>query len=124
VTRVGELCKAGLNVSLSTNNIVNPFTPYGHPDLLRQALVAAMTAHLGNLEQMAWLLDLVTVNPARALGLSDYGLDAGCRADLVVLDAATPAQAITEQAEKLWVCKDGRIVVRNLRATEWRQRSS
>jgi cytosine/creatinine deaminase len=122
VTRIGELREAGLNVSLSTNNIVNPFTPYGHPDLLRQALVAAITAHLGNLEQMAWLLDLVTVNPARALGLSDYGLDAGCRADLVVLDAATPAQAITEQAEKLWVCKDGRIVVRNVRATEFRLR--
>jgi cytosine deaminase len=119
VTRIGELCQAGLNVSLSTNNIVNPFTPYGHPDLLRQALVAALTAHLGNLDQMAWLLDLVTVNPARALGLCDYGLDEGCRADLVVLDAATPAQAITEQAEKLWVCKDGRIVVRNSRATEW-----
>jgi cytosine deaminase len=68
---------------------------------------------------MAWLLDMVTVNPARALGLSDYGLDAGCRADLVVLDAATPAQAITEQAEKLWVCKDGRIVVRNVRDTAW-----
>jgi cytosine deaminase len=120
VTRIGELREAGLNVSLSTNNIVNPFTPYGYPDLLRQALVAAMTAHLGNLEQMAWLLDLVTVNPARALGLSDYGLDEGCRADLVVLDATTPAQAITEQAEKLWVCKDGRIVVHNSRATERR----
>lgn len=119
VTRIGELREAGLNVSLSTNNIVNPFTPYGHPDLLRQALVAAMTAHPGNLEQMAWLLDLVTVNPARALGLKDYGLAEGCRADLVVLDAATPAQAITEQAEKLWVCKDGRIVVRNSRATEF-----
>lgn len=119
VTRIGELCEAGLNVSLSTNNIVNPFTPYGHPDLLRQALVAAMTAHLGNLEQMAWLLDLVTVNPARALGLVDYGLEEGCRADLVVLDATTPAQAITEQAEKLWVCKDGRVVVRNSRATEF-----
>ena len=121
VTRIGELRDAGLNVSLSTNNIVNPFTPYGHPDLLRQALVAAITAHLGNLEQMAWLLDLVTVNPARALGLSDYGLAEGCRADLVVLDAATPAQAITEQAEKLWVCKNGRIVARNSRATEWRR---
>jgi cytosine deaminase len=74
------------------------------------------------MEQMAWLLDLVTVNPARALGLSDYGLDGGCRADLVVLDAATPAQAITEQAEKLWVCKNGRIVVHNSRATELRIR--
>jgi cytosine deaminase len=118
VTRLAELKHAGINVSISTNNIVNPFTPYGHPDLLRQTLVAAMTAHLGNLDQLAWLLDLVTINPARVLGLEDYGLAEGCRADLVVLDAASPAQAITEQAEKLWVCKNGRMIVRNTRTTE------
>jgi cytosine deaminase len=118
VTRIDELRAAGVNVSISTNNIVNPFTPYGHPDLLRQALVAAMAAHLGNLEQLAWLLDLVTVNPARALGLADYGLSPGCRADLVVLDASSPAQAITEQVEKLWVLKAGRVVARSTRTSE------
>jgi cytosine deaminase len=120
VTRLGELRAAGVNIAISTNNIVNPFTPYGHPDLLRQALIAAMVAHLGNLDQLDWLLELITLNPARALGLTDYGLAAGRRADLVVLDAATPAQAITEQAEKLWVIKAGRIVVRNTRTTEIR----
>jgi len=118
VTRIGELRAAGVNVAISTNNVVNPFTPYGHPDLLRQALVAAMAAHLGNLDQMAWLLDLITINPARAIGLKDYGLAEGCRADLVVLDAADPAQAITEQAEKLWVFKAGRVVARNMRTSE------
>jgi cytosine deaminase len=118
VTRIEELRAAGVNVSISTNNIVNPFTPYGHPDLLRQALVTAMAAHLGNLEQLAWLLDLITVNPARAIGLKDYGLTEGCWADLVVLDAADPVQAITEQAEKLWVFKSGRVVARNTRASE------
>jgi cytosine deaminase len=118
VTRIEELRAAGVNVAISTNNIVNPFTPYGHPDLLRQALIAAIAAHLGNLEQMAWLLDLITVNPARAIGLHAYGLAEGCDADLVVLDAADPVQAITEQAEKLWVVKSGRIVARNTRASE------
>jgi cytosine/creatinine deaminase len=118
VTRIEELRTAGVNVSISTNNIVNPFTPYGHPDLLRQALVAAMTAHLGNLDQLAWLLDLVTVNPARALGIENYGLKEGCRADVVVLDATTPAQAITEQVEKLWVCKEGQILMQNTRTSQ------
>jgi len=118
VTRIGELRETGLNVAISTNNVVNPFTPYGHPDLLRQALIAAMVAHLGNLEQMDWLLDLITTNPARALGLQDYGLAAGCHADLVVLDATSPAQAITEQAEKLWVLKAGRVVVHNTRTSD------
>ncbi|MGH8069083.1 MAG: amidohydrolase family protein [Candidatus Entotheonellia bacterium] len=118
VTRIEELRAAGVNVAISTNNVVNPFTPYGHPDLLRQALVTAMAAHLGNLDQLSWLLDLVTVNPAKAIGLRDYGLAEGCRADLVVLDAADPAQAITEQAEKLWVVKSGRIVAHNTRTSE------
>jgi cytosine/creatinine deaminase len=118
VTRLEELRAAGVNVSISTNNVVNPFTPYGHPDLLRQALVTAMAAHLGNLDQMAWLLDLITINPARAIGLKGYGLAEGCWADLVVLDAADPVQAITEQAEKLWVFKAGRIVAHNARTSE------
>jgi cytosine deaminase len=118
VTRLEELRAGGVNVSISTNNIVNPFTPYGHPDLLRQALIVAMAAHLGTLDQMAWLPDLITVNPAKALGLTDYGLAVGCQADLVVLDAADPVQAITEQSEKLWVLKAGRIVARNIRASE------
>jgi cytosine/creatinine deaminase len=118
VTRIGELREAGVNVSISTNNIVNPFTPYGHPDLLRQALVTAMAAHLGNLDQLAWLPELITTNPARALGLEGYGLAPGCRADLVVLDARDAAQAITEQVEKLYVVKAGRVVARNTRISE------
>jgi cytosine deaminase len=118
VARLGELREAGLNVAISTNNIVNPFTPYGYPDLLRQALVSAMSMHLGNLDQMAWLLELITTNAARAIGVEAYGLAEGCRADLVVLDARDPAQAITEQAEKLYVIKNGRVVARNRRTTE------
>jgi cytosine deaminase len=118
VTRLGELRAAGVNIAISTNNIVNPFTPYGHPDLLRQALITAMSAHLGNLDQLAWLPELFTTNSARVLGLADYGLAEGCRADLVVLDARDPAQAITEQVEKLYVIKAGRVVARNTRTTE------
>jgi cytosine deaminase len=118
VARLGELRAAGVNVSISTNNVVNPFTPYGHPDLLRQALVAAMAAHLGNLDQLAWLPELITTNPARAIGLADYGLAEGSRADLVVLDARDAAQAITEQAEKLWVIRAGRVVAHTTRASE------
>jgi cytosine deaminase len=118
VTRLGELREAGVNIAISTNNIVNPFTPYGHPDLLRQALITAMVAHLGNLDQLAWLPELFTTNSARLLGLTDYGLAEGCRADLVVLEARDAAQAITEQVEKLYVIKAGRVVARNTRTSE------
>src|SRR5687767_8219057 len=87
VTRLGELRAAGINVAISTNNIANPFTPYGHPDLLRQALITAMAAHLGNLDQLAWLPELFTTNAARAIRLEGYGLAEGRRADPRALDA-------------------------------------
>ena len=118
VTRLGELRAAGINVAISTNNVANPFTPYGHPDLLRQALITAMSAHLGNLDQLAWLPELFTTNAARAIGLEGYGLAEGCRADLVVLDAPDAARAITEQVEKLYVIKAGRVIARNTRTSE------
>jgi cytosine/creatinine deaminase len=118
VTRLGELRAAGINVAISTNNVANPFTPYGHPDLLRQALITAMSAHLGNLDQLAWLPELFTTNAARAIGLEGYGLAEGCRADLVVLDAPDAARAITEQVEKLYVIKAGRVIARNTRTSD------
>jgi cytosine deaminase len=118
ITRIEELRGAGINVAISTNNVVNPFTPYGHPDLLRQALVTAMAAHLGNLDQLAWLPELFTTNAARVLDLDGYGLAEGARADLVVLDARDAPQAIAEQAEKLYVIKAGRVVARNTRSCE------
>jgi cytosine deaminase len=118
VTRLGELRDAGVNIAISTNNINNPFTPYGHPDLLRQALIAAMACHLGNLDQLAWVPELFTTNAARMLGLDDYGVAEGCHADLVVLDARNAAQAITEQVEKLYVIKAGRVVARSARTAE------
>lgn len=115
VTRIGELREGGVNVAVATNNVVNPFTPYGHADLLRQVLVTAMTAHLGNLDQLAWLPELVTTNPAKALKRRGYGLNVGARADLVVLDAPDPVTAIIEQSEKALVLSGGRIVAENSR---------
>jgi cytosine deaminase len=113
ITRIGELAEGGVNVAVSTNNIVNPFTPYGHPDLLRQLLITAIVAHQGNLEQMANLFDLVTTNAAKAVGLEHYGIAQDNAADLVVLDATDPASAITNQCPKRYVLKGGRIVAEN-----------
>ena len=118
VTRIGELQARGVNVAVSTNNIENPFTPFGHPDLLRQLLVTAAVAHLGNLDQLGALFDLITVNPAAAMGIHDYGLNIGDRADLVVLDAPSAEQAIIEQVEKLWVVQAGKVRARNRRESK------
>jgi cytosine deaminase len=51
-----------------------------------------------------------TYHGAQALGLRDYGLEPGCHADMVVLDAASPSAAIVGQVEKNHVFKAGRLM--------------
>jgi cytosine deaminase len=57
--------------------------------------------------------DAVTVNPARILGLEGYGIEPGCRADFVLLQARSPAEAIRLRAARLAVVRGGRIVARS-----------
>ena len=58
---------------------------------------AAIFAHYGQMSgysELQTLIDMITINGARALGLNDYGLEPGCLADLVVFDAPTEMDAI------------------------------
>jgi cytosine/creatinine deaminase len=48
--------------------------------------------------------------PAGIMGLDGYGLEPGCRADLVVLEAADPIEAIRLRAARLFVLRGGRVV--------------
>jgi cytosine deaminase len=57
--------------------------------------------------------DAVTVNAARILGLQDYGVAVGCRADLVLLDARDPIEAIRLRAARLAVVSRGRVIARS-----------
>ena len=61
-------------------------------------------------EGMRWAFDAVTVNPARAMGLEGYGLENGCNADMVILQARTPVEAIRLGANRLTVIRRGRVI--------------
>lgn len=54
-------------------------------------------------------IDLVTTLPARLMRLGDYGVAVGNPADLVILGAATPADALAEIAEPVMGFKRGRL---------------
>lgn len=113
LTRVKELLAAGVNVTLASNNVRDALRPMGNFDLLEEALILSYGAHMDTVEQLNTLLEMCTFNAARALGLKEYGLDVGCRADLVVLDAPSPSAAIIGQAEKRFVFKGGNLVASN-----------
>lgn len=102
------LAERGVVCSLSTNNVLNPFTPFGDCSLLRMANLYANIAQIGSLEDMARCFDMVTAAPARVLNLSDYGMVVGNPADLVVLDARRSDVALAELAQPLFGLKRGK----------------
>lgn len=104
-----RLLGAGVNCSLSTNNVLNPFTPFGDCSLLRMANLYANVAQLGAREALAECFALVTHRPARLIGLKDYGIAVGNPADMVVFDCADRVAAVAELAVPLYGFKRGRM---------------
>ncbi|BCV20272.1 amidohydrolase family protein [Moorella sp. Hama-1] len=113
VTRVRELQAAGVNVAYASDNIRDAFRPFGNADMLEEALITAQVLQMGTPAELEQVIKMGTYNAAAAIGLQDYGVRVGARADLVLLDATTPAGAIIGQVEKVCVIKGGRVAVRN-----------
>ncbi|HAT54849.1 MAG TPA: N-acyl-D-amino-acid deacylase [Lactobacillus sp.] len=112
VTPIRKLRDGGVNVSLSTNNIRNPFTPFGNGDIMQVGFLAVPVAHLGGLSDLPTVLEMLTYNPAKALRLADYGLKVGNKADMVLLDTKRKSDAVIDIPERLYVIKAGRITVK------------
>ena len=108
VVSLEPLREAGVTCSISTNNVLNPFTPYGDGSLVRMANLYANVCHVSRPAELAGCLDMITNAAARLLRLDDYGLKVGGPADLVCLDARSPAEAISTLAQPLWGLKRGR----------------
>lgn len=121
LTPIRKLREAGVNVCIATNNVRNAFTPYGTGDIMQTAMLAVAAGHLGGADDLPTVLDMITKNPAKALGLTNYGLDEGKDADLVLLDTKSYDDAVIDQATKLYVMKNGKITVRNTKTTELTQ---
>ena len=102
------LLREGVNCSLSTNNVLNPFTPFGDVSLIRAANLYANVAQVGARADMCACFDMITSRSGRLLRLDAYGVAEGAAADLVVLDAADRASAVAEIAVPLMGFKRGR----------------
>jgi cytosine/creatinine deaminase len=109
VTRIKELLAAGVNVSVASDNVRDPFNPFGNYDLLWLANLTGHVAHLTGTDERAQLWQLVSTNPARAMGVP-YGLKAGCAADLVVLASKDAAGCLADLPARQAVFKAGRLI--------------
>jgi cytosine deaminase len=108
VVAAGPLREAGVTCSISTNNVLNPFTPYGDGSLIRMANLYANVCHVSRSSDLVGCLDMITGAAARLMRLDDYGIKVGGSADLVCIDAHAPADAIAMLAQPLWGLKRGR----------------
>jgi len=107
VTPAHRLRAWGVNANISTNNVLNPFTPFGDASLIRMINLYANVAQIGRIDDLADCLDMVTSASARLLNTVDYGIAVGHPADLVVLDCETKAEAVCEIAQPLFGLKKG-----------------
>jgi len=110
LTRVKQLLAAGVNVTYASNNVRDAYRPMGNFDLLEEGLILCYGAHMDTIEELDTILRMSTANAARALKIEKYGLEVGCNADMVVLDAPSPSAALIGQVEKTHVFKNGRLV--------------
>ncbi|TWB03830.1 amidohydrolase family protein [Bradyrhizobium stylosanthis] len=116
LTLAHKLAGDGVLCSVATNNVLNPFTPFGDASLLRMANFYANVAHAA-VSDFGTCLDLVTELPARLMNLDDYGIKVGNPADLIVLDIKDSRFAIAELPDVMMGFKGGRQTFERKRPT-------
>ena len=110
MTRVKELMAAGLNVSFGQDSVMDAFGSLNTGDVLDAAHMAVHAGQLSGRDEMIACFRAVTENSARAMGLEGYGLEVGCTADIVVLQATDAVEAIRLRPPRLYVIRRGRII--------------
>ena len=108
VVPIHRMLEFGVNCSLSSNNVLNPFTPFGDCSLIRMANLYANVCQVGARADVVECFEMVTRRSARLMGIDDYGVAVGRSADLVVLDCARREDAVAELAPPLYGFKRGR----------------
>jgi cytosine/creatinine deaminase len=110
MTRVPELMAAGLTVAFGHDCVMDPWYGMGSGDMLEVAHMGLHVAQMTGQEAMRNCFAAVTENPARILALENYGIAPGKNADLIVLQAADPVEAIRVRAARLMVMRRGKVV--------------
>ena len=112
MTRVRELMEAGVNVCFGQDCMMDPWYSMGQGDMLEVGHMAVHVGQMASVEDKTRVFAALTVNSARTMGLQGYGLEVGCFADLVILQARDPAEALRLKANRLAVIRRGSVIAR------------
>jgi cytosine deaminase len=113
MTRVPELLAAGVPVAFGHDCVMDPWYSLGSADMLEVAHMGLHVAQMTGQEAMRACFRAVTETPAKILGLQGYGIAPGCNADLVLLQARDPVEAIRLRAPRLVVLRRGEVIARS-----------
>jgi cytosine/creatinine deaminase len=110
MTRVPELMAAGIDVAFGHDCVMDPWYSLGSGDMLEVAHMGLHVAQMTGQDAMRACFDAVTQTPAKILGLEGYGVEKGCHADFVILQARDPIEAIRTRATRLKVIRRGKVI--------------
>ena len=110
---VKRLVEAGIVVAAGSDGVRDTWGPYNNPDMLERAFLVGLRNNLRRDDEVALALDTCTYGGARMMGLEDYGLQPGSRADLVLLDGETLAEAVVSRRPRKMVLKGGKVIARD-----------
>lgn len=113
MTRVRELMEAGLNVSFGHDCVMDPWYSMGSGDMLEVGHMAIHVAQMAGIDDKKKIFDALTINSAKTMGLDGYGLERGKNADLVILQARDPVEALRLKANRLTVIRRGKVIARS-----------
>ena len=113
LTRVPELLAQGINVAFGHDCVMDPWYSLGSADMLEVASMGLHVAQMTSQAAMRECFEAVTTRPAAILGLDGYGLEPGCNADFVLLQARDPIEAIRLRATRLAVYRRGKCVAQS-----------
>ena len=117
MTRVPELLAQGITVAFGQDCCMDPWYSLGCADMLDVASMGLHVAQMTSQGGMRQCFDAVTTSPAKIMQLEGYGLEAGCNADFVLLQARDPIEAIRLRATRLKVFRRGKLVAESPAAT-------
>ena len=104
---------SGIPVAFGHDCVMDPWYGLGSGDMLEVAHMGLHVAQMTAQDAMRQCFAAVTETPARILGLEDYGIAPGCKADLVLLQAGDPVEAIRLRATRLLVMRRGKVIARS-----------
>ena len=118
-TRIKQIIGAGIPLAVASDNIQDPFHPFGRGDLTQMASIAAYAAHMGGKAELRLLMRMITEIPAQIVGLAEYGIREGNVCDFVIMEARSVDEWLAMQPAGRWVYKYGRWQSVTVQSVSW-----